>query len=138
MRKIREQLVKVAEEQLLDGVSSTSFTKSELELLPIILEDGEVVKKVVSGEVEKKLGKLMATNRRVIYLRSFLPGCSDTVAFHYGDIQSITEHKTRGLSGQSIDLTFTETTGYEYTVYNILKWQIPDFLEYVNAMNISD
>ncbi|KRG14728.1 hypothetical protein ACA30_09750 [Virgibacillus soli] len=135
MKKITEQLVRVAEEQLLEGVDSTSFTKSELELLPIILEDGEVVKKVTSGQVDKRLGKLMATNKRVIYLRTFGPGCSDMEAFYYGEIQSITQNKTSGLSGQSIDLTFKDPTGYKYTIYNILKWQIPDFLEYVNAMN---
>ncbi|MUV37069.1 hypothetical protein JNUCC1_00875 [Lentibacillus sp. JNUCC-1] len=135
MKKIREYLVDVAEEQLRDEVNTTSFTKSELELLPIILEDGETVHRVMSGRADQKLGKLMATNKRVIYLRTYSAGSSDMETFYFGEIQSITQNKTKGLSGQNVDLTFTDITGYAYTVYSILNFSVPSFLEYVHAMN---
>lgn len=112
-----------------------SLTTGEMELLPIILDEGEELKATVVAYYgkEERLGNLMATNRRLIHLTCYSPGNSRTESIFLDDIKSITERKTKGMSGGHRDLIIQETTGYEFTITRILSSSLVDIREYVKS-----
>lgn len=117
-----------------ENVQPSILSQSQITLLPLVLEDGEIVERIAFGKVLEKDGVLMATDRRLIYMIAKGVGFSNTETFRFGDIESFEEKDIDYMYGYK-DLTITNIFGYKYSIHSIDQMELRDLLGYAKLLN---
>ncbi len=102
--------------------------RREINELPNILWEDEVVEKIVQGSYAKGIGVLVATNKRLIFVDKGLMGKIRVEDFAYDKISSI-QYSTGIVFGKITIFT----SGNKADIENVEKQQARGFSEYVRA-----